>query len=122
MLRWSGGGRRGASASGRLRLVLVEDCVHGFSALGDHRLELVPVDLLGNCRGGVPDEISDVLDGYAIVAQDGHERMPQFARRPVVADPGTLGDRLERAAYVRGIKRCADLAREDESEILPQRA
>jgi hypothetical protein len=39
-------------------LVLLEDGVHGLGTPGDHRLELIPVDLLGYRCAGVPDEIS----------------------------------------------------------------
>ena len=47
----SAGAKRGATASGGLRLAAgIEDRVHGFGALGDHRLELVPVDLVGHRR------------------------------------------------------------------------
>jgi hypothetical protein len=48
-------------------LLLFEDGVHGLGTAGDHWLELMPVDLLGYRCAGVPDEISDGLDGYAVV-------------------------------------------------------
>lgn len=97
------GAKRGASASGGLRLVAgVEYGVHGFGTLGDHRPELIPVDLLCDCRASVPDEISDVLDGHAVVAHDGYEGMPQLTRCPVVADARVPGDRHEPPADARG--------------------
>src|SRR6266851_9351038 len=67
ILRGCGGAKRGATASRGFRLsVLLEDGVHGLGALGDHRPELMPVDLLSYRRAGVPDEISDDLDGDVV--------------------------------------------------------
>jgi hypothetical protein len=34
-------------------ILLIEDGVHGLGTLGDHRLELVPVHLLSDCRAAV---------------------------------------------------------------------
>jgi len=62
ILRNAARGQTGATRSRGLGgPLLVEECVHGRGSLGDHRLELMPVDLLGDCRAGVPDEISDDL-------------------------------------------------------------
>src|SRR5438309_9786842 len=58
--------------------------VHRLGAFGDHRLELVPVDLLGHRGSGVATEIGDRLDGHVVVTHDRHERMPQLTRRPVL--------------------------------------
>src|SRR5215475_14000502 len=81
------GAKPRATASRRVGWVLLEDGVHGLGTPGDHRLELVPVDLLGYRRAGVPDEISDGLDGYAVVAHQGHEGVTQLPRRPVLPEP-----------------------------------
>ncbi len=117
------GGQNGGHSLTRTWLgPAVEDGVHGLGTLGDHRLELVPVDLLGYRRAGVPAEISDGLDGYAVVAHDGHERVTQLAGRPVLPEPRLPGDRLERPADVGGVQRRPDLAGEHEAVILPARA
>jgi len=43
--------------------VLGEDGVHGLGSLGDHWLELMPVDRLGNRSAGVPGEIGETSIG-----------------------------------------------------------
>jgi hypothetical protein len=78
---------------------LVEDGVHGLGALGDHRLELVPVDLFGDRRAGVPDEISDGLDGNAIVIGATNCRLAGMpgtgiSRRVTPAAPGSLAGNM----------------------------
>ncbi len=78
------------------------------------------VDRLGHrC---VPGEIGDGLDGYAVVAHDRYEGMPQLARRPIGAEPGSPGDRPERPADVRVVQRLAGLAGEYQAMIVPERA
>jgi hypothetical protein len=100
--------------------LLAEDRVHRRCARADHGLELVPVDLLGNDRGLVPDKVGDLLDGYSVVAHDGHERVPELSGCPVVAESGRLGDAAERAADVGSVERGADACAEDEIVGLPR--
>src|ERR1039457_437049 len=72
----SRGAKRGATGSCGLGfLPLVKDGVHGLGPRGDHGLELVPVNPLGNRRALVSDQVSDGLDGYAVIAHDGYERV-----------------------------------------------
>jgi hypothetical protein len=67
----------------------------------------------------MPDEISDDLDGYAVVAHERHEGVTQLRRRPVLTEPCLLGDGLEGSADMRCIQWCPRLSGEDESVILP---
>jgi hypothetical protein len=78
----------------------------------------MPMDLLGFRCTGVPDEISDGLDGYAAVAHQGHQGVTQLPRRPVLPQPCLLGDRLEGSSDVGRVQRCPRLAGEDEAVIL----
>jgi hypothetical protein len=52
----------------------VEDAVHGDGALVDDGPQLLAVNGLGDGRAArVADKAGDVLDGYALVGQQGHE-------------------------------------------------
>src|SRR6266446_2722141 len=73
----------------------------------------VPVDLFGYRRAGVPDEISDGLDGNAVITHDRHERMAQLAGCPVLPEPCLPGDRLEGPADVGCVQGRPRLAGED---------
>jgi hypothetical protein len=67
----------------------------------------------------VPDEIRDGFEGNTVAAHQGHERVAQLPRRPVLAETGLLGDRFEGPANVGCIQRCPRLAGEDEAVIPP---
>ena len=61
-----------------------EDGVHRGSACTTDRLKLVAVDLLGDDRRAVADQVGDLLDGDAIVAHDRDERVPEFPWGPAL--------------------------------------
>ena len=69
---------------------------------------------LGDGRAAVPDQVADVLQPDIMGAQDGHERVPQFAGRPCPAEPGGPCDLLELLPYVPAVQRRSVLAAEDE--------
>ncbi len=79
--------------------MLGENGVHGLGSACDHRLELVPVDRLGNRRAGVADEISDGLDRYAVgVLSEQHQ--PQKPRPPEPQPSQRAGGDYPDAVYL----------------------
>ena len=88
-------------------------------ALGERWPDPVTVDRLGHVRADVTHEIADVLHRHIVCAQDGHEAVTEFARRPVLAEPRQRGDLLELPAHLPPVERRAVLTAEDEIVILP---
>ena len=70
------------------------------AVFGEGGLDLLTVDRLGDRRATVPDQVADVLQPDIVCAQDGHERVPQFAGRPRPAEPRGPGDLLELLPYL----------------------
>jgi hypothetical protein len=54
----------------------------------------VPVNLLGDNRCAVPDEVGDLLDGDSVVTHDGHERVPKLPWGPSSAYIGAWFDAM----------------------------
>jgi len=75
------GASSGATHSCGLLLALLEDGVDGVGALGDHRLELVPVDLLGRRRAGVPNEVRRRSSGSVPRSPHWSARCAESSRR-----------------------------------------
>ena len=71
--------------------------VHHRSPGGDRRPKLLAVHRLRGPAAGVPGPASDLLDRHAGLRQQGHERVAQLARRPVLAKTGVRSDHLELA-------------------------
>ena len=75
------GGANGFPGAGADQLggVRLQDAVHGGGVIGEGGPDLVTIDRLGDRRAAVPDQVADVLHPDIVGAQDGHERVPQFA-------------------------------------------
>jgi hypothetical protein len=87
------------SRAGQLGGVRLQGAVHGGGVIGEGGPDLVTVDRLGDRRAAVPDRVGNVLQAGIVRAEDGHERVPQFAGRPCPAEPGGLGDLAELLPY-----------------------
>ena len=103
-----------------LRALGLENPVHGRRALGERGPDLVTVDRLGDRRAAVPNQVADVLQPDIVRAEDGYERVPQFAGRPCPAEPGGRGDLLELLPYLPAVQPCPVLAAEHQTVFLPQ--
>src|SRR5206468_11654473 len=59
---------------------------------------------LGGPGGGVPGQPGDLLDADPAMAHQAHERGPQLAWRPAIADPGRLVYALEHLPDIRRVE------------------
>ena len=70
----------------------------------------------------MPHEAADLLDRHAIVRQQRDKCVPQFARRPLLADARSPADCPERPAYIRRVELRPERRSEDQPVVQPQNA
>ena len=96
--------------------------VHYLGALLQNRPELLSVHGLGDMAAGVASKPCDLLDRHPIVGQQREEPVPQVARRPVPAEPGSLANVLEHPPDVPRTQRCTVSRGEYLAAVLPRRS
>src|SRR5262249_3743524 len=96
-----------------------EDLIHDFGACRDHRSQFPAVHNLGCPGGSVSDQPGDFFDAYPAVAHQAHERGPELAWCPAIADPRRIAYAFEHLPDVPRVERGAEMGREHQPTVLP---
>jgi len=102
----------------QLKLAAPENLIHYLGTCRNHCPQFSAVYDLCCPSGGVPRQPGDLLNADPAVAHQAHERGPQLAWRPAVADAGRLAYAFEHLPDVRRVEGGAAMGGEHQPGVL----